>query len=162
MEPQLLSTFIRPWFLQCPSAHTFSRHLHHILNSIASIPPSQTTPALSILAHKSDLLKSGAAAQTPSQLAINRVRTVLERELEKRRATQAGGVGMEGLGAAEGEGVELGGLETTGTGGAFRFADWEGGEVHFLGTSVKDGGVTDEKAAQAEGLVPLVEWLEEI
>lgn len=89
------------------------------------------------------------------------MRTVLERELEKRRATQAGGVGVEGLGAAEGEGAELGGLETTGGTSGFRFADWEGGEVHFLGTSVKEGGVEDEKA-QSAGLAPLLEWLEEI
>jgi len=43
-----------------------------------------------VLAHKSDLLKAGASsATTPSVQAINRVKTVLERELEKRRASQA-------------------------------------------------------------------------
>ena len=40
---------------------------------------------------------------TAEQLAINRVRTILERELDKRRTSHAGGVGVESLG---GEGEE--------------------------------------------------------
>lgn len=141
---------------------TFPRHLHQILHAVTSLPPSQATPALLILAHKCDLLKGTSASTTSEQLAVNRVRTILERELEKRRAAQAGGVGVEGLGAESGEGGEIGGLESAGTGGAFRFADWEGGEVQFLGTSVQTARVEDEKASQADGLSALREWLEEL
>jgi signal recognition particle receptor subunit beta len=116
-----------------------------------------------ILAHKSDLLKAGASsATTPSVQAINRVKTILERELEKRRASQAGGVGVEGLGA-EGEGSDLGGLECSGSEGAFRFAEWEGGDVEFLGTFVKVGaGTDDEKTGDGVGLEAFREWMDEI
>jgi len=113
-----------------------------------------------VLAHKSDLLKAGASsATTPSVQAINRVKTVLERELEKRRASQAGGVGIEGLGG-EGEGSDLGGLECSGPGGTFRFADWEGGDVEFLGTFVKVGAGTDDE--KIDGLEAFREWMDEI
>lgn len=114
-----------------------------------------------ILAHKSDLLKAGASSA--SVQAINRVKTILERELEKRRASLAGGVGVEGLGA-EGEGSDLGGLECSGSGGgAFRFAEWEGGDVEFLGTFVKVGAGTDgEKTGDGDGLEAFREWMDEI
>ncbi|KAJ7172305.1 P-loop containing nucleoside triphosphate hydrolase protein [Mycena filopes] len=126
-----------------------AEHLHIILNALTSLPPSQTLPALLILAHKCDLLKSGSAASATSEsLAITRVKTILERELEKRRVAQSGGVGVEGLGE-EGERTEMGGLECTGEKGVFKFDAWEGGEVLFLGTSVK------------EGLAPLREWIED-
>ena len=108
------------------------------------------------------MLKATAQA-TPDQLAINRVRTVLERELEKRRASQAGGVGIEGLGAEDSE-SELGGLECGGS-GEFRFDAWEGGEIAFVGTSVKvqnAKSVSDEKSDDAESLTPLVQWIEEL
>jgi signal recognition particle receptor subunit beta len=87
---------------------------------------------------------------------------VLERELEKRRATQAGGVGVEGLGG-EGEGAELGGLDATGA-SSFRFSDWEGGEVPFMGTFVRVGeknpDTMGEKEPLVDGLASLREWLE--
>lgn len=107
------------------------------------------------------------------------MRTILERELEKRRAAQAGGVGIEGLGADSGGGgagdsEELsGGLECR-AGGAFRFAEWEGGEVGFAGTWVRlgaGGGASDSsvKSEEAEdekrtedGLDALREWLDDI
>ncbi|KAJ7775041.1 signal recognition particle receptor beta subunit-domain-containing protein [Mycena metata] len=137
-----------------------AEHLHIILNALTSLPPSQALPALLILAHKSDLLKSGSAASATSEsLAITRVKTILERELEKRRVAQSGGVGVEGLGE-EGERTEMGGLECTGEKGVFSFDAWEGGEVSFLGTSVKVGRTTDEKA-EADGLWALREWMEE-
>ncbi|KZT09653.1 P-loop containing nucleoside triphosphate hydrolase protein [Laetiporus sulphureus 93-53] len=137
-----------------------AEHLHQVLHAITSLPPSRPTPALLIVAHKRDLLKSTAQA-TPDQLAINRVRTILERELEKRRASQAGGVGVEGLGV-EGTESELGGLECSGT-GEFRFASWEGGQVDFVGTSVdisKEAGL-DENSVDVDGLQPLRRWIEE-
>ncbi|CCM04723.1 uncharacterized protein FIBRA_06911 [Fibroporia radiculosa] len=136
-----------------------AEYLHQILHAITSLPPSRSTPSLSIVAHKCDTLKPTAQA-TSEQLALNRVRTILERELEKRRASQAGGVGIEGLGAEETE-SDVGGLECSGN-GEFRFANWEGGEVVFIGTSVSVGkglSGTNEKDAQDSELLPLQEWL---
>ncbi|KAH9952117.1 P-loop containing nucleoside triphosphate hydrolase protein [Amylocystis lapponica] len=137
-----------------------AEHLHQILHELTSLPPSQTPPALLVVAHKSDLLKATAQA-APDQLAINRVRTILERELEKRRASQANGVAVESLGEEGGE-SEMGGLECNGS--EFRFANWEGGEVEFVGTSVsvsRAALLEDEKAVGDGGLAPLERWLEE-
>lgn len=142
------------------------RHLHHVLHALTSLPATRTLPPLAILAHKSDLLPSSSAlSQDKSALAISRVRTVLERELEKRRAAQSGGVGVEGLGA-EGEGTELGGLDCrTGT---FKFADWEGGDVHFLASWVKARSQPVEKHEReksnddADGLDDLRLWLDDL
>ncbi|EIN07239.1 P-loop containing nucleoside triphosphate hydrolase protein [Punctularia strigosozonata HHB-11173 SS5] len=148
-----------------------AEHLHHVLHALSSLPPTQTPPALLILAHKYDALKTGAStasgANTPDQLAINRVRSILERELEKRRATHAGSVGMESLGGDGEEGGELGGLDCAGGGGVFRFADWDGGEVEFLGTSVaypsEKGEATDEMTpSDARGLSSLRQWLDSV
>lgn len=129
-----------------------------------SLPPSAPSPALLILAHKYDLLSSTAASGPPDQLAVNRVRTVLERELEKRKESQAGGLGMESLGG-DADAAEVNGLECTGAGSeGFRFADWEGGEVEFLGTSASPAGkeiVEDEKRS-GSGLDALEQWLENL
>ena len=136
------------------------RHLHNLLHTLTSLPPSQTLPFVLILAHKADLIPSGTAAF--GALAVNRVKTVLERELQKRRASQSGGVFVEGLGA-EGQKSELGGLETTGpVGGAFKFEDWEGGEIIFMGTSASVGkqGRNAEKVHEI-GLSSLWDWLNE-
>ena len=75
------------------------------------------------------------------------MRTVLERELEKRRAAATSGVGIEGLGSSssgftsnEGDDESLGmsGLDcTSGSNGAFKFSHWEGGEVEFAATWVE-------------------------
>lgn len=131
-----------------------------------SIPPSRSTPALVILAHKSDLLASTTSStNTPTdQLAINRVRTILERELEKRRQSQAGGMGIESLGGGEGDIMEVSGLECSGVGGGvFRFSDWEGGEVTFLGTSTsRTEKVRDEKAGDVGGLESLRQRLSDL
>jgi len=151
-------------------ANTLSRtgpavaeHLHHILHALTSLPPSQELPRLLILAHKTDLLKSGSsAATTSSTLAINRVKSILERELEKRRASQSGGVGVEGLGA-EGERSDMGGLECSGPGGVFKFAQWDGGDIEFIGTFVKVGlEADDEKGSNLHGLDAFCEWVHEI
>ena len=139
------------------------RHLHIILNALTSLPPSRETPSLVILAHKCDLLKSTATASA-QQLAINRVRTILERELEKRRASHANGVGVESLGAEDSD-SQMGGLECTG-GGEFKFSEWEGGEIGFIGTSVSVGKAgalaVDEKHSEGDGLSPLREWMEDL
>ncbi|KAG6864646.1 hypothetical protein C0991_008127 [Blastosporella zonata] len=140
-----------------------AEHLHNILNTLTSLPPSQTLPSLLILAHKCDLLNTGSQANAAADsLAINRVKSVLERELEKRRASQSGGVGVEGLGA-EGEKSEMGGLHCNGpAGGAFKFSDWEGGEVSFVGTSAKGAKSNeDSEKAGGDGLTSLREWLDD-
>ncbi|KAK0503342.1 P-loop containing nucleoside triphosphate hydrolase protein [Armillaria luteobubalina] len=138
-----------------------AEHLHIIMDAIVSLSPSQKTPSLVIVAHKTDLLKNMAGSVNASSdaLAINRVKTVLERELEKRRDAQSGSLGVEGLG--EEEKTELGGLECSGTAKTFRFSDWEGGEVYFIATSVKqsDKGVDDEKSGSHIGLGSLQELL---
>ena len=141
---------------------TFHRHLHHILHALTSLPPSQPLPSLVVLAHKFDLLKTSSSS-TPSTQAITRVKTILERELEKRRASQSGGIGIEGLGA-EGERSDMGGLECSGSGGGvFKFEEWEGGEVGFLGTFVKVGTeVDDEKGGHVDGLAAFREWVDGI
>ena len=134
-----------------------------ILDALTSLPPSRETLSLTIVAHKCDLIKSTATASA-EQLAINRVRTILERELEKRRASHAGGVGVESLGAEDSD-SQMTGLECTG-GGEFKFSEWEGGEVGFIGTSVTVGKATapsaDEKHSESDGLSPLREWLENL
>ncbi|KAF5369196.1 hypothetical protein D9615_009974 [Tricholomella constricta] len=139
-----------------------AEHLHNILHTLSSLPPSQTLPTVIILAHKCDLLNTGSQANAAADsLAINRVKSVLERELEKRRASQSG-VGVEGLGA-EGETSEMGGLDCNGpVGGAFKFSDWEGGEISFIGTSAKVSKAAEgsEKAVD-DGLLALREWLDE-
>lgn len=129
-----------------------------------SLPPSQPPPALLILAHKCDLLTTTATSGPSDQLAVNRVRTVLERELEKRRS-QAGGMGIESLGG-EGDGSELGGLECSGSsGGTFRFSEWEGGEIVFLGSSVtvKEAMVGEEKlSAMGMGIGGLEQFIQDL
>ncbi|KAF9469424.1 signal recognition particle receptor beta subunit-domain-containing protein [Collybia nuda] len=140
-----------------------AEHLHNILHTITSLPPSQTLPSLAVLAHKSDLLRATSPSHSASkELAINRVKTILERELEKRRVSQSGGVGVEGLGA-EGERAELGGLECNGDAGAtFKFDDWEGGEVTFIGSSVSlEKSNQDTEKAEEDGLLSLREWLDD-
>jgi signal recognition particle receptor subunit beta len=141
------------------------RHLHNVLAAFASLPPSQVPPTLAVLAHKSDLLKTGSSssAADASQLAINRVRTTLERELEKRRLAQSGSVGMESLGddEASSESAGLGGLECVG-GGQFKFAEWEGGQIDFVASHVKLWerlDVGDEKTGGGQGVQMLIDWI---
>ncbi|KAI0819545.1 P-loop containing nucleoside triphosphate hydrolase protein [Trametes gibbosa] len=140
-----------------------AEHLHMIMHALTSLPPSRETPSLVIVAHKCDLLRSTATASS-EQLAIIRVRTILERELEKRQVSHVNGVAVEGLGAKDAE-SELGGLECSGS-GEFKFADWEGGEIGFIGTSVivgKAASVTaDEKRHAGDDLASFQEWLEEL
>ena len=91
-----------------------------------------------------------ASAQT---LAINRVKSVLERELEKRRSSQTKGINIEGLGE-EGERTDMGGLECGEKEvSSFKFDEWEGGEISFLGTSTVQTG---EKESGLETLLELL------
>ena len=132
------------------------------MHALTSLPPSQSQPSLLILAHKSDLLKTGSSSHSSSAtLAANRVKTILERELEKRRLSQRGGINIEGLGE-EGERSDMGGLECgEKEGSTFKFDDWEGGDVVFLGTSaVLNASQSDEKTAGENSLSALQEWLE--
>ena len=74
---------------------------------------------------------------------------------------------MESLGqdGKEDEGglTAEGGLECSGS-GEFRFAEWEGGEVAFLGSYVKVGEKVSEaeEKADADGLESFREWLLEL
>ncbi|EAU88859.1 hypothetical protein CC1G_01232 [Coprinopsis cinerea okayama7 len=141
-----------------------AEHLHHILHAITSLPPSHAVPSLVVVCNKADLLKTSASSGSATTLAVNRVKTILERELEKRRLAQTGGVGVEGLGE-EGERSELGGLECGDGNSPFRFDEWDGGDVVFLGTSSRSE--TSEKSAaldekrEADGLSALQDYLEE-
>ncbi|KXN80979.1 Signal recognition particle receptor subunit beta [Leucoagaricus sp. SymC.cos] len=139
-----------------------AEHLHTVLHSMTSLPPSQALPALLIIAHKADLLKIGASSTPQDSLAINRVKTILERELEKRRASQSGGVAVEGLGQ-EDEKSEMGGLECGDGTGVFKFDDWEGGEVSFVSAYIRPGKTSsdDEKSGDDDGLSELRAWLVE-
>ena len=142
------------------------RHLHHILHAVVSIPPSQNPPAMLIVAHKCDLLKTGSVSATSSleQLAINRVRTVLERELEKRRRSHTGSVAIDELGAEGEDNSELGGLDCNGSPGeVFKFAEWEGGDIEFIATWVSVGETVEfesEKSTSGNGIKRLITWLE--
>ena len=135
------------------------RHLHHVLHAMTSLPPSQSPPLL-ILAHKVDLLRSlSSTPDNAPKLAVNRVKTILERELEKRRISQSNSVGIEGLGE-EGVGTELGGLDCSGsTGNVFKFDDWEGGNVKFFATSLQIQASASEK--REDGLAPFKDWLDD-
>ncbi|KAK0210834.1 P-loop containing nucleoside triphosphate hydrolase protein [Desarmillaria ectypa] len=141
------------------NAAAVAEHLHIIMDAIVNLPSTQKTPSLVIVAHKTDLLKNvaGSANASSDALAINRVKTVLERELEKRRDVQSGSLGVESLGE---EKTELGGLECAGTAKTFRFSDWEGTKVHFIATSVKGSTKdVDEKSDPQIGLSSLRELL---
>ncbi|KAK7054657.1 hypothetical protein VNI00_003120 [Paramarasmius palmivorus] len=133
-----------------------AEHLHSVMKSILSLPPSHKLPPVLILAHKTDLLKSSATADSNS-LAIDRVQKVLQRELEKRRIAQSGGMGVETMGS-EDEKSDVSGLECTTQGGVFQFESWDGGDIVFLGSSVRQQGESEKSAV---GLQAFQEWLDE-
>ncbi|KAI0306621.1 P-loop containing nucleoside triphosphate hydrolase protein [Multifurca ochricompacta] len=145
-----------------------AEYLHQILHAVVTILPSQNPPAILILAHKCDLLKSGTVPSTSSlgQLATNRVRNVLERELEKRRQSHTRSVAIDELGADGEDSSELGGLDCNGPPGeSFKFVEWEGGVIEFIGTWVSIGEKVDlenEKSGNGsnDGLKDLMTWLE--
>lgn len=94
------------------------------------------------------------------------MRTVLERELEKRRRSHTGRVAIDELGAEGEDNTELGGLDCTGPPGeAFKFADWEGGNIDFLGSWVRVGEkveVKEDKESGEEGTGRLLTWLDQL
>jgi signal recognition particle receptor subunit beta len=137
------------------------------MHAIIAIPPSQSPPAILVLAHKCDLLKTGGVSGTSlEQLGINRVRTVLERELDKRRRSHTGSVAIDELGAEGEDTSELGGLDSIGPPGeAFKFAEWEGGEIEFIGSWVsieETVELEDEKGRDSvgDGSSRLSTWLQ--
>lgn len=141
-----------------PHVKTLFRHLHHIFHALTSLPPSQYQPRLLILAHKSDLLRTTSSNNNSHALAVKRVKTILERELEKRRDSQSGGVNVEGLGE-EGERTDMGGLDCgEKEGSAFKFDEWEGGEILFFGTSVLPVSL-DKGSESSNNLELLLDWL---
>jgi signal recognition particle receptor subunit beta len=74
-------------------------------------------------------------------------------------------MGIESLGGGEGDNTEVSGLECSGVGsGVFRFSDWEGGEVTFLGTSISRTGekIQDEKTDSIGGLEGLQQRLSDL
>ena len=127
------------------------RHVHLTLNSLASLP---NTPPVALVATKCDLAGSSTSG-------ITRVRTVLERELDKRRAAR---VDVEGVGLGmetSDDSSTLGGLDTVGPPGSpFRLAEWEGGEIVVLGSSVNVATGENEKGGEKDGLVQVREWIE--
>ncbi|KAF9265583.1 hypothetical protein L218DRAFT_860389 [Marasmius fiardii PR-910] len=135
-----------------------AEHLHAIMKALLSLPPSHKLPTLIIAAHKTDLIKASATLDA-SALAVDRVQKVLQRELEKRRLAQSGGMGVETL-DSEDEKSDFIGLECDSPGGVFQFENWEGGEIAFMGTSVKSAGSDSEKGS-SPGLQALAEWMDE-
>lgn len=121
----------------------FHRHLHLIMHAISNLPASHKLPTLLVLAHKADLLKTTSTTNevTSGTHALNRVRTVLERELEKRKTVQTNGLGVEKLGEDAEKSDVMGGLECSGP--TFTFDHWEGGECLLIATSSKTEGGLD-------------------
>lgn len=130
---------------------------------------------LLVLGHKADMLPKTFGAVN-AQAAVQRVRTILERELERRRRGAASGAGgMAALGEEEGGGENgVGaGLDITGDEKeAFTLEKWEGGEVDVRATWVNvkrssDGHTTDDEEHEGEkggvksedGLAGLVQWI---
>ncbi|KAL0066414.1 hypothetical protein AAF712_006456 [Marasmius tenuissimus] len=134
-----------------------AEHLHSVMQALLSLPPSHKLPTLVILAHKADLVKTSATSDS-SALAIDRMQKVLQRELEKRRLAQTGGMGVDTLGS-EDEKSDISGLECSSPGGVFQFENWDGGEIVFLGTSLKPSSSDSEKGTT--GLQALQEWMDE-
>lgn len=111
-----------------------------------------------ILAHKCDLIESSGASNF--ELAVSRVRTILERELEKRRTSQVSGVSVGQLGDDGTSDTEMGGLECTGPAGSeFKFKNWEGGEIEILGSSVFEKSHSEKPTG---GLHHLKQWVEDL
>lgn len=108
------------------------------------------------------MFKTGTSSASQDSVAITRVKIILERELEKRRASQSGGVAVEGLGQDD-EKTEMGGLECGDGTATFKFDDWEGGEVAFVSTHIHLGKPPSDKETNEkdgdDGLSELHDWL---
>ncbi|BGP38125.1 hypothetical protein JCM10449v2_002052 [Rhodotorula kratochvilovae] len=89
-------------------------HFHILLSLLSLLPSSAPLPSLLILLTKSDLLPSSASSTPASQqLALDRAKSLLLRELERRRlaASGAGGAASAGGKAPLSAGARLEGLE---------------------------------------------------
>ena len=73
---------------------------------------------------------------------------------------------MDELGAEGEDSTELGGLDCTGSPGeVFKFAEWERGDIEFVGSWVKVGErveVKEEKESGREGIGRLLAWLDQL
>jgi signal recognition particle receptor subunit beta len=73
---------------------------------------------------------------------------------------------MDELGAEGEDSTELGGLDCTGRPGeAFKFADWEGGNIDFIGSWVRVGEIVEleeEKGRGGDGIERLLAWLNQL
>ena len=144
-----------------------------MLHILSSLPYERAQPQLVIHAHKCDLLvvKSNTPSSSVSTksrargLAKERVKAVLERELEKRAKAARIGVSVDTEEGGEGA-TAMGGLECLGGDGPFRFDKWEGGDIDFTGgwvDVVRDDGIVLSKPSadsEEDGLEELKEWLE--
>ncbi|KAA1479209.1 P-loop containing nucleoside triphosphate hydrolase protein [Dentipellis sp. KUC8613] len=137
-----------------------AEHLHLVLNALVSLPPSVPVPPVLILAHKCDALTNSKISGISGlqDLAVTRVRTVLERELEMRRISEKGAVGVEDMEADRGNTSDVGSLDyCNASGGTFRFTQWEGSMVDFLGTTLGIGSIEE---TSHNGLHGLTQWLQ--
>jgi signal recognition particle receptor subunit beta len=146
--------------------------MHFILNAFTNLPSKKECPPIAILAHKVDLVTSSAYNTPTGEIAISRVKSVLERELAKRSMLQKQSVGIDKMGE-ENLDVAIDGLEFRGT-GMFKFSDWAHGEVTFLSSSVRierDDFAASEKPQDSEkasvsptedGLKQLKDWVLEL
>ena len=126
--------------------------MHKILNSLSNLPPSIQAPPLLLLGHKADLLplastsKEKGKGSPNTNLAISRLKTILERELEKRRLsalTTTNADTENDPDAADGEGDGTSGLDI-GEKGPFTFEKWWG-EIDILGSYIKFDEDEDKK-----------------
>lgn len=158
------------------NASVVAEHLQLVMQGLLAADESgRGTVPLLVLGHKADVLPRPFGGVN-AQAAVQRVRTILERELERRRRGAASGAGgMAALGEGE-DGGESGvgaGLDITGDEKeAFTFEKWEGGEVDVRATWVdvkrsSDGHTTDDEEHEGEkgevksedGLAGLVQWI---
>ena len=172
------------------NASVVAEHLQLVMQGLLAADGRGRGPApLLVLGHKADLLpKTSAAGGVNAQAAVQRVRAILERELERRRrgaAATSGVGGMAALGEEEtggagsgvGAGLDIAGDEKE----VFRFDKWEGGEVEVRASWVdvkrsSNGHTTDddeehehehehghdgEKGEEKgeDGLAEVVEWI---
>jgi hypothetical protein len=134
------------------------------MSAISNLPPSQHPPPLLLFANKSDLLPTPTTTTTTTTktpnttLAVSRLTTILERELEKRRQSSLRsaatvGAALNELGDGDNDAGEdsLGGLDIS-QGDTFSFEFWEGGEVSVRAgwVDVRRGGGSGEKRTGAE------------
>ena len=158
------------------NASVVAEHLQLVMQGLLAADESgRGTVPLLVLGHKADMLPKTFGGVN-AQAAVQRVRTILERELERRRrgaASGAGGMAELGEGEGGGESGVGAGLDITGDEkDAFTFEKWEGGEVDVRATWVdvkrsNDGHTTDDEEHEGEkgevksedGLAGLVQWI---